>query len=134
MLRRPPRSTLFPYTTLFRSTLRAWTVLWYSLRISCENTAITVRVTYNESSRTNIPKHTGYDSDSSSLTLLTTPKVSLPFIAHRIHVKNSIVIKKNCLHSKILHSCEIIQKTGAGACVHSEIKCGIEHKSYSEVN
>src|SRR3712207_8758260 len=24
MIRRPPRSTLFPYTTLFRSTWRAW--------------------------------------------------------------------------------------------------------------
>src|SRR2546428_7330524 len=24
MIRRPPRSTLFPYTTLFRSALRAW--------------------------------------------------------------------------------------------------------------
>src|SRR3712207_7286903 len=24
MIRRPPRSTLFPYTTLFRSTPRAW--------------------------------------------------------------------------------------------------------------
>src|SRR5258708_12041479 len=24
MIRRPPRSTLFPYTTLFRSTRRAW--------------------------------------------------------------------------------------------------------------
>src|SRR5262245_63742927 len=26
MLRRPPRSTLFPYTTLFRSTLERWIV------------------------------------------------------------------------------------------------------------
>src|SRR2546426_3463818 len=25
MIRRPPRSTLFPYTTLFRSQLRRWT-------------------------------------------------------------------------------------------------------------
>src|SRR5258708_39863870 len=25
MIRRPPRSTLFPYTTLFRSVRRAWT-------------------------------------------------------------------------------------------------------------
>src|SRR3712207_8868083 len=25
MIRRPPRSTLFPYTTLFRSTLERWT-------------------------------------------------------------------------------------------------------------
>src|SRR2546430_10314939 len=28
MIRRPPRSTLFPYTTLFRSCL--WTFLWVS--------------------------------------------------------------------------------------------------------
>src|SRR3712207_7915471 len=28
MIRRPPRSTLFPYTTLFRSTTRCW--IWSS--------------------------------------------------------------------------------------------------------
>src|SRR5438105_9914711 len=28
MIRRPPRSTLFPYTTLFRSDFRAQTRLW----------------------------------------------------------------------------------------------------------
>src|SRR3712207_8199873 len=27
MIRRPPRSTLFPYTTLFRSNMRAWTFI-----------------------------------------------------------------------------------------------------------
>src|SRR3712207_8525998 len=27
MIRRPPRSTLFPYTTLFRSLLRSWRAL-----------------------------------------------------------------------------------------------------------
>src|ERR1039458_354545 len=28
MIRRPPRSTLFPYTTLFRSNGRSWGVEW----------------------------------------------------------------------------------------------------------
>src|SRR2546430_12137974 len=28
MIRRPPRSTLFPYTTLFRSTARSCTATW----------------------------------------------------------------------------------------------------------
>ena len=37
-------------------------------------------------------------------------------------------------HYKIINSCEITPKTGAGACVHSEIKCDIEQKSCSEVN
>ena len=32
-----------------------------------------------------------------------------------------------------LHSCVITPKTGAGAYVHSDIKCDIEHESYSEV-
>src|SRR2546430_11196188 len=31
MIRRPPRSTLFPYTTLFRSNLIAWPVAGYYL-------------------------------------------------------------------------------------------------------
>src|SRR2546430_13219553 len=28
MIRRPPRSTLFPYTTLFRSRRRTWRICW----------------------------------------------------------------------------------------------------------
>src|SRR6267154_5410793 len=33
MIRRPPRSTLFPYTTLFRSPPRArWSILWWRER------------------------------------------------------------------------------------------------------
>src|SRR5687768_17698558 len=32
MLRRPPRSTLFPYTTLFRSIRRTWTTRSRSVR------------------------------------------------------------------------------------------------------
>src|SRR2546427_2840323 len=30
MIRRPPRSTLFPYTTLFRSLAAAWFSAWWS--------------------------------------------------------------------------------------------------------
>ena len=45
-----------------------------------------------------------------------------------IEVRNGIY----CI--KILHSCEITPKTGAGACVHRNIKCDIEPKSDSEVN
>ena len=37
-------------------------------------------------------------------------------------------------HYKIINSSEITLKTGARACVHSEIKCDIEQKSYSEAN
>src|SRR5258708_31276611 len=32
MIRRPPRSTLFPYTTLFRSSLTCTTAPWHALR------------------------------------------------------------------------------------------------------
>src|SRR5260370_21590555 len=32
MIRRPPRSTLFPYTTLFRSAFRSPWRRWYALR------------------------------------------------------------------------------------------------------
>src|SRR2546425_13313483 len=34
MIRRPPRSTLFPYTTLFRSPLRAWLFAWPLAKLS----------------------------------------------------------------------------------------------------
>src|SRR3712207_8117245 len=35
MIRRPPRSTLFPYTTLFRSTLQVDTPLWQIQAAAC---------------------------------------------------------------------------------------------------
>src|SRR2546422_1208343 len=34
MIRRPPRSTLFPYTTLFRSHLAAWYALYLMLLVA----------------------------------------------------------------------------------------------------
>src|SRR5947199_10268836 len=36
MIRRPPRSTLFPYTTLFRSTMGVGTLPVYTWRVSDE--------------------------------------------------------------------------------------------------
>src|SRR5258707_13287211 len=35
MIRRPPRSTLFPYTTLFRSLRHTWPVNDWTLRTGC---------------------------------------------------------------------------------------------------
>src|SRR3712207_8851803 len=42
MIRRPPRSTLFPYTTLFRSNLaqRRWTRSWHASRPQDDRTSI----------------------------------------------------------------------------------------------
>src|SRR2546427_7520256 len=50
MIRRPPRSTLFPYTTLFRSDyaaakyqpIRSWAAVPMAARVSVESDAITV--------------------------------------------------------------------------------------------
>src|SRR2546427_6715575 len=39
MIRRPPRSTLFPYTTLFRSTIRARLTTSYSTALALTLTA-----------------------------------------------------------------------------------------------
>src|SRR3712207_7707363 len=39
MIRRPPRSTLFPYTTLFRSSARRGDVACVTLRPSCRSAA-----------------------------------------------------------------------------------------------
>src|SRR5256885_7780196 len=38
MIRRPPRSTLFPYTTLFRSGLARLTYIWWSVGRFIEST------------------------------------------------------------------------------------------------
>src|SRR2546430_9331653 len=40
MIRRPPRSTLFPYTTLFRSGFRAPPAPWVLARASCEHCGV----------------------------------------------------------------------------------------------
>src|SRR5690349_23502193 len=37
MIRRPPRSTLFPYTTLFRSTLAAYTTRMIFMKVREQN-------------------------------------------------------------------------------------------------
>src|SRR2546426_4766587 len=42
MIRRPPRSTLFPYTTLFRSTLAARASVWYGAVLRGDMAAIVV--------------------------------------------------------------------------------------------
>src|SRR5256885_10559725 len=39
MIRRPPRSTLFPYTTLFRSTNREWCWRSSGWRLACSSPA-----------------------------------------------------------------------------------------------
>src|SRR2546430_9862856 len=36
MIRRPPRSTLFPYTTLFRSQLRCRTGVWDAIAVAVQ--------------------------------------------------------------------------------------------------
>src|SRR2546430_4502866 len=45
MIRRPPRSTLFPYTTLFRSIFRAaFSPLWFATDFSPKNLAAVFRI------------------------------------------------------------------------------------------
>src|SRR3712207_7445488 len=43
MIRRPPRSTLFPYTTLFRSELEATTSLGLTRLLTLNSTAVTCK-------------------------------------------------------------------------------------------
>ena len=40
MIRRPPRSTLFPYTTLFRSTLTGRTEIWEGVILAMQDTML----------------------------------------------------------------------------------------------
>src|SRR5258706_383787 len=47
MIRRPPRSTLFPYTTLFRSHLFVFTELVQCLKVSLPTTVMTFAGTLN---------------------------------------------------------------------------------------
>src|SRR5262249_61446041 len=49
MLRPPPRSTLFPYTTLFRSSLRKISTLPSTLPVICETRPCTWAMRFGES-------------------------------------------------------------------------------------
>src|SRR3712207_8891496 len=44
MIRRPPRSTLFPYTTLFRSDIRAAVAVIQEFLITCAGTGVVFAV------------------------------------------------------------------------------------------
>src|SRR5205809_2767771 len=43
MIRRPPRSTLFPYTTLFRSMWPSWTA-WHALTLGSLGDTVAARI------------------------------------------------------------------------------------------
>src|SRR2546430_13306087 len=65
MIRRPPRSTLFPYTTLFRSTFR--TVSMESRTWSVSGPAMALRGTMNPSTATTDTHKTRSEEHTSEL-------------------------------------------------------------------
>src|SRR2546430_11474336 len=101
MIRRPPRSTLFPYTTLFRSVLYERYKLWYpanflkSKRIS-KTDALTIahkeeingsHERGRECTRERSEEHTSELQSQSNLVcrLLLEKKNTRPIIRHRQH-------------------------------------------------
>src|SRR5260221_7917462 len=50
MIRRPPRSTLFPYTTLFRSKYQSSQTIYYILYIKYQSTQGTYSILYKKRS------------------------------------------------------------------------------------
>src|SRR5688572_31154190 len=60
MIRRPPRSTLFPYTTLFRSTIYSMTSQHVERRVLDEHKlhVVAITITHTTTSFTNTVQHT----------------------------------------------------------------------------
>src|SRR5687768_18006008 len=58
MIRRPPRSTLFPYTTLFRSPGCSWRCRWCSCSAPCSRP----RMPYSDRKSTRLNSSHGYIS------------------------------------------------------------------------
>src|SRR3712207_8962410 len=59
MIRRPPRSTLFPYTTLFRSVKYVQAYAFYLLLIDCEFECLGKRFSIAMMTMTRMPKSRG---------------------------------------------------------------------------
>src|SRR2546426_12753495 len=57
MIRRPPRSTLFPYTTLFRSPSHSWWLGQVALHIPRENLHVLVAATGQVQDHDLVPVH-----------------------------------------------------------------------------
>src|SRR5690348_17411855 len=57
MIRRPPRSTLFPYTTLFRSMLMSRTTISHSFWRMCSSASSAVRRSEEHTSELQSPVH-----------------------------------------------------------------------------
>src|SRR5260370_8824766 len=57
MIRRPPRSTLFPYTTLFRSVLRDYSTLGACVAWSPDGTQLAAAYTRSEEHTSELQSH-----------------------------------------------------------------------------
>src|SRR5258708_23204341 len=55
MIRRPPRSTLFPYTTLFRSQIRNWTL--HAVNVRSNHVHVVVTRSEEHTSELQSPDH-----------------------------------------------------------------------------
>src|SRR5256885_12980337 len=85
MIRRPPRSTLFPYTTLFRSLLSAWTrrpwrhstrrdLSWPPGQARSEEHTSELQSPCNLVCRLLLEKKNKYSRTHSNLTTITAPR------------------------------------------------------------
>src|SRR2546429_6245099 len=95
MIRRPPRSTLFPYTTLFRSKFAVRTLSTFTLKICCTASLISVLVAADETSKTTVCRSEEHTSELQS----------------RLHLVCRLLLEKkkttyNTTYSRVkIHSC-----------------------------
>src|SRR3712207_7173013 len=66
MIRRPPRSTLLPYTTLFRSAVAGGLIAFLGTRAALGLNALTFAVSALLVARLRIPAHAGQTGDSAN--------------------------------------------------------------------
>src|SRR5260370_22013649 len=78
MIRRPPRSTLFPYTTLFRSLENEKTVTQFCRKLAAERPLKDIRDEYN------YPKEKGIKDECSRLLEASTMKSRRGFAIQRL--------------------------------------------------
>src|SRR2546426_4425933 len=102
MIRRPPRSTLFPYTTLFRSCKQPITTSYYEINghVTCQRCRS--RIIAERDRGTRSEEHTSELQSPCNLVcrlLLEKKKINYITSPARRHTQRSTLLSKQCVSS-----------------------------------
>src|SRR3712207_8057544 len=101
MIRRPPRSTLFPYTTLFRSRMRWWSILGIMRALSSSPAAAVATL---DTRAELVEEAAGADLDE-----LARSEEHTSELQSRQYLVCRLLLEKKKTHNTITNTCEIFR-------------------------